>query len=96
MNMQIPSTVRSFIAENFFYDGVQALSEDDSLLEAGVIDSTGVLELVTFLESTYQIRVEDSDVVPDNLDTIGRIAAYVRRKLQPQSNPNAVEMSYAS
>jgi acyl carrier protein len=92
MNPQVPSALRNFIAETFFYERAHALGEDDSLLEAGIIDSTGVLELVTFLESTYGIRVDDADVVPENLDTIGRIAAYVQRKLPAPT----LEVSHAS
>ena len=61
-------------------DEVESLSESDSLLESGLIDSMGVLELVTFLESTFSIQVADEEVVPENLDTIAGIVAYVRRK----------------
>jgi len=77
----IKKTVREFIRENFHYRGeIESLSESDSLLEAGLIDSMGVLELVTFLESTFSIEVADEEVVPENIDTIGGVVAYVRRK----------------
>ena len=51
------------------------------LLDKGVIDSTGVLELVAFLEERYEIKVEDDEVIPDNLDSVSNIAAYVEKKL---------------
>jgi acyl carrier protein len=79
MHNDAETTVRDFITENFHYRGeIGSLSE--SLLEAGLIDSMGVLELVTFLESTFSIQVADEEVVPENLDSIGGIVAYVRRK----------------
>jgi acyl carrier protein len=56
------------------------LSLEDSLIEKGLIDSTGVLELVTFIQETFQIRVEDHEIVPANLDSIGKIATFVRLK----------------
>jgi acyl carrier protein len=58
------------------------LTDTVSLLDLGIIDSTGVLELVGFLEQTFQISVEDDELVPENLDTIDRICAYVNRKKQ--------------
>jgi acyl carrier protein len=58
------------------------LKPGDSLLDKGVIDSTGVLELVAFLESQYAITVEDDDVIPDNLDSIENIVQFVSKKLQ--------------
>jgi acyl carrier protein len=94
MSAQVEAAVRDFIAGNFFFqDGGDAVATDDSLLAAGVIDSTGVLELVTFLESSFGIRVADEDIVPDNLDSVGRITAYVKRKLA--ADPNEVGLSYA-
>lgn len=73
--------VRSFVIENFLFGQAIELDPGDSLLDKGVIDSTGVLELIGFLESHYAIHVEDEDVIPENLDSIGNIAAYIARKL---------------
>ncbi|HOX05471.1 MAG TPA: acyl carrier protein [Planctomycetota bacterium] len=56
------------------------LDENTSLLESGIIDSTGVLELVQFLEGRFGVTVEDSELVPENLDSISRICSYLRRK----------------
>jgi acyl carrier protein len=73
--------IRNFIAENFlFREDKSAIAEDQSLLEAGLIDSTGVLELVGFLESEFKIRMEDAEIVPANLDSLKAIVAYVGGK----------------
>ncbi|MCY2954887.1 MAG: acyl carrier protein [Planctomycetota bacterium] len=73
--------VRQFVVENFLYgqdDG--AIQRDSSFVDNGVIDSTGVLELVAFLEKTYGIKVEDGEITPDNLDSISRVARYIEQK----------------
>jgi acyl carrier protein len=81
--MQIEEEVREFIVENFLFgQDDQALSDDDSLLDNGVIDSTGVLELIAFLEDRYQITVEDMELVPENLDSVSRLAGFIQRKQQ--------------
>lgn len=72
---------RQFIQENFLFDrGNGRLSDEDSFLENGVIDSTGVLELITFVETQFGVTVEDSDVVPENLDSIRSLVTFVDRK----------------
>lgn len=81
MPTQIQAAVQRFIAENFlFRDDRMALSPTESLLEAGLIDSTGILELVGFVESEFGVRVADADIVPDNFDSVHAIAAYIGRK----------------
>jgi acyl carrier protein len=80
---QVHAQVRGFISETFLF-GAEAPGDDDSLLAAGVIDSTGVLELVTFLESAFGITVGDADIVPDNLDSVARITAFVHRAVSGQ------------
>ena len=74
--------LRRFVVDNylFFAQGGAELSDDTSFLENHVMDSTGVLELVSFLEKTYGIVVEDDELSPENLDSINRIAAYIDRK----------------
>jgi len=72
--------IRNFIIENFLLDEDATLADDTSFLEEGIVDSTGVLELVEWLEETYGIQVEDDELVPENLDSVARIAAYVARK----------------
>ena len=83
MKHDISLAVRRFIGENFlFRDNADAIGNDASLLDAGVIDSTGVLELVCFLETTFGIEVGDDEMLPENLDSIRAIAGYVDRKLE--------------
>jgi acyl carrier protein len=73
-------TVREFIVTNFFVPDEGSLADDTSLLEQGIVDSTGVLELTAFIEETFSVKVEDSEIVPENLDTIGGILAFIARK----------------
>ncbi len=80
--MQITEQIREFIAENFLFGPAEEIGNSDSFLESGILDSTGVLQLVDFLEQTYGIKVEDEEFVPENLDSIERIAAYLNAKLQ--------------
>lgn len=79
--MSAKEELRRFIIDNFMIGRDPGeLTDSGSLLELGVIDSTGVLEMVGFLEDTYGIEVEDSELVPDNLDSIDNLARYVERK----------------
>jgi len=79
--MVFKEEVLRFIRENFILDEAEKLQENDSLLEKGIIDSTGVLELVSFIEEKYNITVEDEELIPENLDSINRIAEFIKRKL---------------
>ena len=75
------TALRAFIAENFMYGGdASALAADRSLIEEGLIDSTGVLELVSFLEEQFGIEVGDAEIIPANLDSIAAITAFVEGK----------------
>ena len=79
----VEQDLRRFVADNFPFGPVgDELSSDDSLVDQGIIDSTGVLELVTYLEETYGIKVEDEELIPDNLDSINRLVRFLERKLQ--------------
>jgi len=94
METPIESVVRNFVADNFPYRqaGV-ALTDTTSFLEKGLIDSTGVLELVFFLENTFGIHMADNEILPDNLDSIECIATYIRRKLDNHPQPSADQLS---
>jgi acyl carrier protein len=81
--MTTEERIRRFIVENFYVSDATALTTDTSLIEGGYVDSTGMLEVVGFLEEQFSIRVEDEDLVPANFETIGRIAAYLDRKRRP-------------
>lgn len=75
--------IREFIVSNFLFgqegDG---LADDQSFLESGVIDSTGLLELVSFVEQRYGISIADKELVPENLDSLRNISQFVARKLE--------------
>jgi acyl carrier protein len=76
------SEIRSFVVTNFLFgDDPLSLKNDASFLDGGIIDSTGVLELVGFLERQYQIAIADHELIPDNLDSVDQAAAFVGRKL---------------
>lgn len=79
--MTTHSQIRQFIAENFlFSDNGFDLSDDASFLEEGIIDSTGTLELVVFVEDTFAFEVGDDEIEPDNFDSVNKLAAYIARK----------------
>ncbi len=77
----VADRVRAFIRDNFYVRDESALGGDASLIAGGVVDSTGVLELIEFVEREWGIAVEDGEMLPDNLDSIARIARFVTRKL---------------
>lgn len=72
--------IRQFIETNFYISDKSQLLDDTSLLDKGVVDSTGVLEVVAYLEAEHGVTVEDTEILPENLDSIGRIAAFVEKK----------------
>ena len=81
MANDIKHSIRDFIQTSFlFREGRLQIADDESLLGAGLIDSTGILELVSYLEAEFNIAVHDEEIVPENLDSIGQIAAYVAMK----------------
>lgn len=73
-------TVRKFVIDNYLFGEAEKLKDDDSFMETGIVDSTGILELVRFLESTYHIKIADEELIPDNLDSINKIVAFVQSK----------------
>lgn len=81
----IEGTIRSFIADTFFVRDPASFSSDASLLDHGIVDSTGVLEVTAFLESCFDIRIHDNEIVPENLDTIDNIVGFVERKRAGQA-----------
>ncbi len=90
MDQNIQNQIVHFITSNFLFDDSKNnIGIEDSLLETGVIDSTGVLELVAFIEETYGIKVEDEEIVPENLDSINNITAYIVSKLSQSSAAQA-------
>lgn len=79
---QAPETeIRNYIVTTFLFgEGGDSFTDQDSLIEKGIIDSTGVLELVAFLDETYGIQVADQELVADNFDSVSKLGAFVKRK----------------
>lgn len=75
--MSTRDTIRSFIADTFFVEG---FADDASFLRNGIVDSTGMLELVQFVERSFSLAVSDTELVPDNFDSVASIERYVDRK----------------
>ncbi len=80
---KVSEVVRNFVVDNFLFgQETKQLAAADSFLEKGIVDSTGILELVTFLEEKYAIKVLTEELVPENLDSINNLTQFVQRKLQ--------------
>jgi acyl carrier protein len=79
---EINLKVRSFVVDNFLFGNANGLEDDTSFLEAGILDSTGVMEVVAFLEQQFGVRVDEDELTPENLDSISSIGAFVSSKLQ--------------
>jgi acyl carrier protein len=77
---ELKQQISAFVVENFLFGETNGLEDDTSFLENGIIDSTGILELVTYLEDTFGIEVEDEELVPENLDSIANVVQYLTTK----------------
>jgi acyl carrier protein len=81
MENDTKSILREFITESFLPSaGLDAFEESDSFMDRGIIDSTGVLELLEFIEEKFEIKVEDEEVIPDNLDSLDKLTSFIDRK----------------
>jgi len=79
--MSVEAKIKSYILENYlFTDDESALGSNDSFLEGGILDSTGILELIYFIEDELAIKVEDEEMLPENLDSVSNIVAFIERK----------------
>ena len=78
--MDVLETVKAYVVENFLFGDDSRIDPETDFLENGILDSTGVLELVGFLEEKYGIRVEDDELVPDNLNSLEKISLYISKK----------------
>jgi acyl carrier protein len=85
--------VRDFVCTNFLFNTVAPISDDSSLMEQGIIDETGVLELVMFVEEAYGVQVDEADLIPENFDSIDRISSYIAHHLASQEAPSDEEGS---
>ncbi|MFN8548648.1 MAG: acyl carrier protein [Candidatus Eisenbacteria bacterium] len=80
LSSEVRQKVRDFLTSNFYVPDPNELPDDASLLDRGIIDSTGVLEVIGFLEDEFHLQVEDSEMIPENLDSVERIVRFVARK----------------
>ena len=79
--MSVEQKIRDYILDNYlFTDDQSALADEDSFLDKGIIDSTGIMEVIFFLEEEFGVQVDDEEMVPENLDSVKNIAAYIERK----------------
>ncbi|MGZ4993708.1 MAG: acyl carrier protein [Methylobacter sp.] len=74
-------TIRQYILENLlFTEDESVLQDSDSFLDSGIIDSTGVMEIILFIEETFDIKVNDNEMLPVNLDSVNNLAAFIQQK----------------
>lgn len=78
--MKQTKQIRDFVVTNFLFGTAGTLQDDTSFLESGIVDSTGMLELIMFLEQTYRIKIEPEEMVPENLDSVNKVADFLARK----------------
>jgi acyl carrier protein len=79
--MNIRQELHDYIVHNILFGDGEKLKDDASFQKTGILDSTGFLELITFIEERFEIQVADSDVIPENFDTLRQMSAFVERKL---------------
>jgi acyl carrier protein len=80
--MPVRESIRRYIMENFLYaDDGDLLKDEASFLEEGIVDSTGILELVMFVEETFGVAVDDEDIVPENFDSVNRLVRYIQTQV---------------
>ncbi len=80
--MEIESQIQSYIAQNLLFSGTEFnYSNDDSFLEEGIVDSLGVMELVSFVEDQYGLKVNDYEITPENFNSVNKLSKYVRQKM---------------
>lgn len=78
---EIGTQVMQFIRKNFLFDEKRTLSDQESLIASGVIDSTGILELISFLETNFKVKFEDQELIAENFDSIDRIKTFLSKKI---------------
>jgi acyl carrier protein len=87
--------IREFLTNNFIFDPTVQLDLEDSFMENGVVDSTGILEVIMWVESNFGVKVEDSEVLPENFDSIGSLMRYVESKQAGSEAKEEAETSEA-
>ena len=89
--MNHSEATRKFVIDNFLFGDGASLQDDQSFLGSGIVDSTGMLELIMFLESQYGIQIQPEEMLPENLDSVNRVVAFVTRKTDPAVVKSAAE-----
>lgn len=80
--MSLQEDIRSFIVDNFLFGDAGTLNNDSSFIKEGIVDSTGILQLVAFIQDQYRVVVEDEELIPENLDSVSKVAAFVENKMK--------------
>ncbi len=94
--LTLQQELRNYIMENYFFGQGESLGDDDSFMELGIIDSTGVLELISHLEERYSIEIATEELIPENLDSIERLTRFVSSKLTEAGRPTSVSIDAVS
>jgi acyl carrier protein len=79
--MNYAKEIKDFVVANFLFGEAGSLNDDTSFLSSGIVDSTGMLEMIMFLENTFDVKIEPAEMVPENLDSINRIVQFLTKKL---------------
>ena len=78
--LDVKNKIRTFIIENYLFGDDEGLEESTSFLDEGIVDSTGILELIEFISEEFSMMVEDEELIPENLDSINNVTAFIGRK----------------
>lgn len=78
--MEHAEQIRTFVVNNFLFGDESKLQDDTSFLDSGIIDSTGILEVITYLEETFELKVNDDELLPENLDSVNNIVRFIAEK----------------
>ena len=82
-NGDIKEKIRNYIIETFLFGSTdEPINDEDSFLETGIIDSTGILELIEFVEETYSIKVDEAELIPENLDSLNNLDKFIKDKMK--------------
>lgn len=86
---EISATIRGYIVSTFLFGDGSRLADETSFMENGILDSTGMLELISFIEQEFGLSIDPSELVPDNLDSIRNVTAFIERKTKESAGPAA-------
>ncbi len=89
----VQEEIRAFIRRNFIFDGQRTLDNEESLIGSGIMDSTGILELISFLEDTYAIQFSDSELVAANFESVKSVTLFVTEKISKMSTGGAAAIN---